>query len=109
LPFDYVDGKSMPFSLFGAHGTFAITPPAMRPFDLLASSIGCTWQGGLCRQPIPDKFGLDPDDPKRLTAAAHFDLGQGWSLDAGAQGWMENYLGGARMILTSGVVLTYRW
>jgi hypothetical protein len=105
----YQDYKSTPFSFFGAHGKFAITPPAQSPFDLLASSIGCTWEGMLCWRPQPDKFGLDPDDQKRLTAAAHFDLGKGWSLDAGAQGWMQSYLGGARMILTSGVVLTYRW
>jgi hypothetical protein len=57
----------------------------------------------------PDKFGLDPDDQKRLTAAAHFDLAKGWSLDAGFQGYMENYLDSVRLVLTSGVVLTYRW
>jgi len=109
LPPDYVDGKSTPFSLFGAEGTFAITPPAQSPFDLLASSTGCAWEGGLCRMRQLDKFGLDPDDQKRLTAAAHFDLGKGFSLDAGAQGFMQNDLLGAHFVLTSGVVLTYRW
>ena len=109
LPPDYVDGKSTPFSLFGAHGTFAITPPAQRPFDLLASSVGCAWEGMMCRVHQPAKFGLDPDDQKRLTAAAHFELAKGWSLDAGAQAWMQNYLGGPRMALSGGVALTYRW
>jgi hypothetical protein len=109
LPGAYIDRTDTPFSLFGAHGTFAITPPAQQPFDLLASSMGCTWEQGLCRRPEPKKFGLDPDDQTRMSAVAHFDLGHGFSLDAGAQGYMENYLGGARPILTAGIALTYRW
>ncbi len=109
LPGAYVDSKATPFTLFGAEGTFAFTPPAQRSFDLLQSSIGCAWEQGLCRMWQFDKFGLDPDDQKRATAAAHFELAKGWSLDAGAQAWMENYLGGARLALTAGVVLTYRW
>lgn len=108
LPFTYRDSKSTPFSLFGAHGTFAITPPTELPFDLMSSAIGCSWEVGLCRRQ-PDKFGLDVDDKKRLTAAAHFDLGKGWSLDAGAQGYMSRYLGGARFILTGGATVSYRW
>ena len=105
----YVDNKVKPFSLFGARGSFAITPPTQRTYDLLQSSIGCFWEGGLCRPLQPDKFGLDPDDPKRLTAAAHFELTKGLSLDVGGQAYMQNYLGGARLAYAAGVVLTYRW
>jgi hypothetical protein len=105
----YVDNKTTPLNIFGARGTFAITPPAQRPYDLLQSSIGCAWEGGLCRRPQPDKFGFDPDDQKRLTAAAHFELAEGLSLDLGGQAYMQNYLGGARMAYAAGVVLTYRW
>jgi hypothetical protein len=109
LPQAYADLKGTPFTLFGTHGTFSLTPPTQRPFDLLALSAGCSWEQGLCRRPEPPKFGLDPDDQTRLSAAAHFELAKGLSLDVGAQGYMENYLGGARPILTVGVVLAYRW
>jgi hypothetical protein len=105
----YTDSKVTPFKILGAKGTFAITPPAQRPFDLLQASIGCAWEQGLCRLPQPDKFGFDPDDQKRLTAAANFQIAKGLTLDVGGQGYMQNYLGGARLIYAAGVVLTYRW
>jgi hypothetical protein len=109
LPSTYSDSKVTPFNILGAQGTFAITPPAQRPFDLLQASIGCAWEQGLCRRPQPDKFGFDPDDQKRLTAAAHFQLAKGLTLDVGGQGYMQSYLGGARPIFAVGVALTYRW
>ena len=111
LPPDYVDGKSTPFSLFGAHGTFAITPPSRPSFKLIdaAAAAGCTWDHGLCEGWRHEKFGFDPSDPRRGSAAAHFELAKGLSLDAGGQAWMQNYLGGARLALAAGVVLTYRW
>jgi hypothetical protein len=109
LPDAFIDSKVTPFSLFGAHGTFAFTPPAERSFDLLQASMGCEWEQGLCRPPEPEKFGFDPEDTKRGSAVAHFELAKGWALDAGAQGYMQNYLGGARLIYTAGVSLTYRW
>ena len=105
----YFDSKVTPFKLFGANGTFAFTPPAQRAYDLVQASVGCAWNHGLCQFWQPAKFGLDPDDQTRGTAAAHFVLAQGLTLDAGAQSYMQNYLGGGRLVLTGGVVLTYRW
>jgi hypothetical protein len=109
LPGAYVDRKDSPFTLFGAHGAFRLAPPAQSTTDPLVLATGCTWEQGLCRLPYPAKFGLDPDDPSRFTAAATFELAKGLSLDVGGQGYMQNYLGGARLIYAAGVVLTYRW
>ena len=110
LPPDYVDGKSTPFSLFGAQGTFAITPPLQTSFDLVDASAGCiTRDHGLCGSWRPEKLGFDPSDPRRGSANAHFELAKGLSLDAGAQAWMQNYLGGGRLAVAAGIAISYRW
>jgi hypothetical protein len=109
FPYAYTDRKETPFTIFGAHGTFALTPPAQRSSDLLQEAIGCTWDEGFCRRWQPQKFGLDPGDPTRLTASAKFELAKGLTLDVGAQGYMDRYLGGARLSYTAGMVLAYRW
>jgi hypothetical protein len=107
----YTENKTTLFKIFGANGTFAFTPPSRPSFELIdaAAAAGCTWDHGLCEGWRHDKFGFDPSDPRRGSAAAHFELAKGLSLDAGGQAWMQNYLGGARLALAAGVVLTYRW
>ena len=107
--FAYIDSQETPFTIFGARGIFRLTPPAQSAFEALETATGCKWDQGLCRLPGPAKFGLDPDDPTRSTAAAKFELAKGLTLDVGAQGYMQNYLGGARLIYAAGVVPTYRW
>jgi hypothetical protein len=100
--FTYTDHQEMPFTIFGARGTFRLTPSAQNAFDPLEAAVGCKREQGLCRPPEPAKFGLDPDDTARFTAAAKFELAKGLSLDVGAQGYTQDYL-------AAGVVLTYRW
>jgi hypothetical protein len=107
--FAYTDSGEAPFTIFGARGTFRLTPYPQGAFDALEAAVGCKREQGLCRLPEPAKFGLDPDDAARFTAAAKFELAKGLSLDIGAQGYTQNYLGGARLIYAAGVVLTYRW
>jgi hypothetical protein len=109
LSLGYTDNKETPFSIFGWNGRFALTAPNQRSFDIVEAATGCRWEQGVCRPPEPPKFGFDPDDPTRGTAMAKFELAKGLSLNVGAQGYMENYLGGARLIYVAGVVLTYRW
>ena len=48
-------------------------------------------------------------DPSRLTLAARFDLGRGWSMAAGAQGYAEMTTLGTREVYLAGAVFTYKW
>lgn len=106
---DYVDSVGTPFQLFGARG-MVIVAGATRPYlDFLATAAGCDWAMGVCRPILPPTFGIDPDDQTRGSIFAQFDLGRGFSLYAGAQGYMQNFLGGARPMVTTGVRVTYRW
>lgn len=107
--FAYTDRQEMPFTIFGARGAFRLTPSGQSAFDPLEAAVGCKREQGLCRPPEPAKFGLDPDDTSRFTAAAKFELAKGLSLDVGGQAYAQNYLGGARLIYAVGIVLTYRW
>jgi hypothetical protein len=112
VPFQgaYAESKTTPFKLFGANGTFAFTPPSVASFDLVDASTGCTTRDhGLCGSWQPEKLGFDPGDPRRGSAVAHFELAKGLSIDAGAQAWMQNYLGGGRLALAAGVAISYRW
>src|SRR5882672_3050466 len=81
-------------------------PSAQNAFEPLEASVGCKREQGLCRPPEPAKFGLDPDNTARFTAAAKFELAKGLSLDIGAQAYAQDYLGRARLIYAAGVVLT---
>lgn len=105
----YTDHQEIPFTIFGARGAFRLTPSGKSAFDPLEAAVGCKLEQGLCRPPQPAKFGLDPDDTSRFTAAAKFELAKGLSLDVGGQAYAQNYLGGVRLIYAAGVVLTYRW
>ena len=109
LPGEYAETPGTPFRLFGARGTLMITPATRSGFDLIDASRGCVWRFGLCRPPIPTNFGIDPDDPARGSLLAVFDLGSGFTFYAGAQGYMQNFLGSARLGYTSGVRVAYRW
>jgi hypothetical protein len=112
VPFQgaYAESKTTPFKLFGANGTFAFTPPLQPSFDLVDASAGCTTRDhGLCGSWQPEKLGFDPSDPRRGSAVAHFELAKGLSIDAGAQAWMQNYLGGGRLALAAGVAISYHW
>jgi len=105
---DYADYVGTPFKLFGAEATFLFTPATEPAFNLFDAMAGCS-ERILCRSPIPPEFGLDPDDKRRTTAVVKFQLAKELTLQIGAQTYMEPYLGGARMVYTSGVVVTYRW
>jgi hypothetical protein len=109
LTSNYADYVGTPFRLFGAKGTFSITPATLPAFNLHDAIIGCEWVLGVCTTPIRPMFGLDLEDRRRSTVAVRFELARWLSLDIGGQGYMENYLGGARPVVTVGFVLAYRW
>lgn len=109
LPSEYAETPGTPFRLFGARGTVMITPATEPGWNLMDASRGCVWLLGVCQVPIPPDFGIDPEDHRRGSLLAEFDLGRGFTLYAGAQGFMQNYLGGARVAYTSGIRVTYRW
>lgn len=109
LPSEYAETPGTPFRLFGARGTLLITAATEPGLSLMDVSRGCVWRLDVCQPLIPPASGIDPDDKTRGSLLAVFDLGGGFMLYAGAQGFMQNYLGGARVAYTSGVRVTYRW
>lgn len=105
----YTDYEGTPFSLFGAKGTILVTAATRPAFSLMDDNSGCEWMGFLCQPTLPHNFALDLQDERRGTVAAKFALASGLSLYIGAQDYIANYLGGARPVLTTGMVFVYRW
>lgn len=109
LPSEYAETPGTPFRLFGARGMLLITPATEPGLSLMDVSRGCVWQLRVCQPLLPPDSGIDPDDKTRGSLLAVFDLGHGFTLYAGMQGYMQNFLGGAQFGYTSGIRVAYRW